>query len=65
MATDSGPSHVIVAGLNLGAVAPDADPRTLQDGPATADDTSNTGAADDEDSILTLPTIAKPRPRLR
>ena len=56
--SDNGPRHVIVAGLNLGAVAPDPDPGTLQNPPATADDTSNTGAADDEDSILTLPTIA-------
>ena len=29
-ASDSGPSHVIVSGLSLGSIAPDADPGTLQ-----------------------------------
>ena len=49
VATDSGPSHVIVANLQLGATAPDADNGTLQNVAATADDT--TGTPDDEDSI--------------
>ncbi|MCB9129702.1 MAG: hypothetical protein H6647_02075 [Anaerolineales bacterium] len=52
--TDNGPYHVIVTGLSLGNVAPDADPATLQDVPATSDDLSN---IDDEDSIATLPVI--------
>ena len=60
-AADDGPQHVIVANLRLGVAAttnaPDADPGTLQNVAATADDTSNTGAADDEDGVTTLPTI--------
>ncbi len=54
LATDSGPSHVIVPNLQLGANSPDNDPGTLQDAPATADDT--TGTPDDEDGV-TAPTI--------
>jgi hypothetical protein len=56
-AGDNGPSHVIVANLQLGVNAPDADSGTLQDAAATADDTSNTGSADDEDGVIALPTI--------
>ena len=55
--SDNGPSHVIVANLKLGANAPDADNGTLQNAAATADDTSNTGSADDEDGVTTLPAI--------
>ena len=54
LATDNGPSHVIVSGLQLGVNAPDADAGTLQDAAATADDTNNT---DDEDGVTTLPGI--------
>lgn len=54
LASDNGPNHVIVSGLNLGSVAPDADDGTLQNTAATADDDDNT---DDEDSVSTLPTI--------
>ncbi len=53
---DNGPSHLIVANLRLGAVAPDADNGTLQNVAATADDT--TGTPDDEDGVTTLPTIS-------
>ncbi len=52
--TENGPSHLIVSGLNLGNVAPDWDNGTLQDVPATKD---NTTVTDDEDGITTLPTI--------
>ena len=55
VAADNGPNHTIVANLQLGLVAPDADPGTLQDAPATADDT--TGTPDDEDGVTTLPTV--------
>lgn len=55
-ASDSGPNHVIVANLKLGANAPDADAGTLQNAAATADDT--TGTPDDEDGVTTLSTIA-------
>ena len=55
--SDNGPRHVIVANLKLGANAPDADNGTLQNAAANADDTSNTGSADDEDGVATLPTI--------
>ena len=55
VATDSGPSHVIVANLKLGANAPDADNGTLQNTAATADDT--TGTPDDEDGVTALPAI--------
>ena len=52
--SDSGPSHVIVPNLKLGANAPDADSGTLQNAAATADDTTDT---DDEDGVTTLPTV--------
>ena len=55
LATDNGPSHLIVANLQLGANVPDADDGTLQNTAATADDT--TGTPDDEDGVTTLPTI--------
>jgi hypothetical protein len=54
LGTDSGPYHVIVSGLNLGAIAPDNDPATLQDTAASADNTTN---VDDEDGISVLPQI--------
>lgn len=58
LATDNGPRHAIVANLRLGVNAPDADPGTLQNAAATADDTSNTGSADDEDGVSTLPSVS-------
>jgi uncharacterized repeat protein (TIGR01451 family) len=58
LGTDSGPSHAIVANLRLGVNGPDADNGTLQNGAATADDTSNTGSADDEDGVTTLPSVS-------
>lgn len=54
VASDNGPRHLVVPMLRLGANAPDADPGTLQNGEATADDTSS---ADDEDGLATLPTV--------
>ena len=45
---------MIVAGLHLGNVAPDADDGTLQNAAALAVDDNNT---DDEDGLSTLPTI--------
>ena len=51
---DSGPYHAIVNGLNLGSIAPDNDPATLQDAAALADNNTN---IDDEDSISVLPSI--------
>lgn len=54
IASDNGPSHVIVSNLRLGAVAPDGDSGTLQNSAATADDNNNT---DDEDGVTTLPTV--------
>ena len=51
---DSGPYHVIVSGLNLGNVAPDADPATLQNVGATDDNATN---INDEDGISTLPVV--------
>ena len=53
---DNGPSHLIVANLQLGAVAPDADNGTLQNTAATADDITPT-TPDDEDGVTTLPTV--------
>ncbi|HSN77113.1 MAG TPA: SdrD B-like domain-containing protein [Anaerolineae bacterium] len=53
-ASDGGPSHVIVSGLVLGSIAPDADPGTLQDVDALADDSAG---IDDEDGVETLPSI--------
>ncbi len=54
LGTDSGPYHVLSTGLHLGNVAPDADPATLQDNAAQADNATN---VDDEDGISTLPQI--------
>ncbi|MDW8319332.1 MAG: SdrD B-like domain-containing protein, partial [Anaerolineae bacterium] len=53
-AADNGPSHVILPNLRLGQTAPDADPGTLQNTAADADDTTG---ADDEDGVPTLPTV--------
>jgi hypothetical protein len=58
LATDSGPSHVIVSGLQLGQVAPDADNGTLENGSATMDDATQVVAGvNDEDGVTTLPII--------
>ncbi len=57
LASDNGARHTIVAGLNLGATAPDADTGLLQNAAATADDTTNSGAADDEDGVASFPTF--------
>ncbi len=54
LGSDNGPYHVIVSGLNLGNIAPDSDPATLQDSLATADNTTN---VDDEDGISVIPPI--------
>jgi hypothetical protein len=53
-AVDNGPSHVIIPDLYLGRQAPDADPGTLQNTNADADDATG---ADDEDGIAILPVI--------
>jgi hypothetical protein len=52
--TDNGPYHVLSPGLHLGNVAPDADPATLQDLAAAADNATN---VNDEDGISVLPQI--------
>jgi hypothetical protein len=49
-ATNNGASHFIVSDLSIGSSV-DGDTGTLQNAAATADDTSNTGAADDEDGV--------------
>jgi hypothetical protein len=54
LGTDSGPYHVLSTGLHLGNVAPDADPATLQDNAAAADNATN---VNDEDGISILPQI--------
>ena len=54
LASDSGPSHVIIPTLRLGAIAPDMDNGLLQDVHANADDASG---IDDEDGVTTLPVI--------
>ncbi len=56
LATDNGPRHVIVPGLQLGEVAPDDDDGTLQDAEALADDETD---VNDEDGVATLPEIDK------
>ena len=53
---DGGASHTIVSGLSLGSTA-DGDSGTLQNGAATADDTTNNGAANDEDGIASFSTL--------
>ena len=45
---------MIVSGLNLGNVAPDADPATLQNVGATDDNATN---INDEEGISTLPVV--------
>jgi uncharacterized repeat protein (TIGR01451 family) len=50
IASDNGPAHVIVAGLQLGATAPDGDDGLQQSVGATADGT-------DEDAFTTLPNV--------
>lgn len=58
LATDNGPHHTITAGLNIGAPdVVDGEDGTLQNSTATADDTTNTGYADDEDGIASFPTF--------
>ncbi len=56
VASDNGPSHVIVPNLRLGVIDPDADSGILQDSTATADDLD--GIPDDEDGVTTLPDIS-------
>ena len=51
---DNGAAHIRNASLRLGINAPDLDNGLLQNVAADADDTSNTGVADDEDGV-TLP----------
>ena len=51
LGSDNGPSHAVVTGVYLGAGV-DPDNGSLQDGTATADDSSNTGLADDEDGVV-------------
>ena len=51
-ANDNGPNHVIVGGLSLGSIPPDADPGTLQDIDASADNTDN---VNDEDGVAVSP----------
>ena len=58
LATDSGPNHVIIPDLSIGTEI-DPEDGTLQNADADADDTSNTGSADDEDGISTLPLISE------
>ena len=53
-ANDNGPNHVIVGGLSLGSIPPDADPGTLQDIDASADNADN---VDDEDGVAVLPEV--------
>ncbi|BAU65082.1 hypothetical protein STA3757_24610 [Stanieria sp. NIES-3757] len=48
---NSGASHTIVSGLSIGSTV-DGDNGSLQNTAATADDTSNTGATDDEDGVI-------------
>jgi len=48
--TSNGPRHMLSNTLKLGATV-DADDGTLQNAGATADDSSNTGSADDEDGV--------------
>ena len=54
---DNGPSHAIVANLQLGVNAPDGDSGLLQNAAADADDTTNTGSPDDEDGVTMLPVV--------
>ena len=58
---DNGPSHVIVTGVYLGAGV-DPDNGSLQNTTATADDSSNTGLADDEDGVAFLTPLAAGKP---
>ena len=55
--SDNGPSHVIATGVYLGAGV-DPDNGSLQNTTATADDSSNTGLADDEDGVTFLTPLA-------
>ena len=59
---DNGPSHTIVPNLQLGANAPDGDSGLLQNAAANADDTTNSGVADDEDGVTTLPVVRTTSP---
>jgi uncharacterized repeat protein (TIGR01451 family) len=53
-ATYGTPSHTIVAGLQLGATAPDGEVAAQPSATATLDDTTGT---DDEDAIASFPTL--------
>ncbi len=55
---DGGASHTIVSGLSIGSTI-DGDSGTLQDATANLDDTTNTGAADDEDGVTKIKTDGK------
>ncbi len=55
---DGGASHTIVSGLSIGATI-DGDSGTLQNTAATADDTTNNGAANDEDGVTKIKTNGK------
>ncbi|MCY7334188.1 MAG: GEVED domain-containing protein [Pseudanabaena sp. CAN_BIN31] len=55
-AVDAGASHIIVTGLSLGNTI-DADDGTLQNANADADDTTNSGALDDEDGVIAFPAL--------
>jgi preprotein translocase subunit SecB len=55
-AANGGPSHGIITGLSLGSTI-DEDNGTLQNTAATADDTTNNGATDDEDGITSFSTL--------
>ena len=59
---DNGPSHTIVPNLQLGANAPDGDSGLLNNAAADADDTTNSGVADDEDGVTTLPVVRTTSP---
>jgi hypothetical protein len=53
---NSGASHTIVSGLSIGSSV-DGDTGSLQDATASLDDTTNNGAADDEDGITSFSTL--------
>ena len=57
--SDDGARHTIVTGLSLGS-AIDPDNGTLQNLDATADDSNNTGSADDEEAIDSFPSLTLP-----
>lgn len=54
---NDGASHTIVTGLSIGSTV-DGDSGSLQNSDATADDTTNNGATDDEDGISSFDPLA-------